>query len=219
MLDPAAASEADRRVPVGRPERSSKAQAGAARGRRGCLGGVSQRGHIRVPDGFGRALLLPRSERAAAGRASRHRDGDRHRHCQGADSRRVRGPVVVPARGRDLDRSCAGVSDQAESSDTFRPSPGVIKVFNLAGGPGIRIDTAAHPGCTISPHYDSLVAKVIAHGSNRDEAVARMRRALQMTVIEGIQTSVPLHLRILDEPDFFEGRLSTAFIGRFALPP
>ena len=107
----------------------------------------------------------------------------------------------------------------AESPDTFRPSPGVVEVFNLAGGPGIRIDTAAHPGCTISPHYDSLVAKVIAHGSNRDEAVARMRRALQMTVIEGIQTSVPLHLRILDEPDFLEGRLSTAFIGRFALPP
>ena len=107
----------------------------------------------------------------------------------------------------------------AESPDTLRPSPGVVEVFSLAGGPGIRVDTAAHPGCTIPPHYDSLVAKVIAHGRNRDEAVARMRRALQMTVIEGIQTSVSLHLRILDDLDFVEGRLSTAFMDRFASPP
>ena len=107
----------------------------------------------------------------------------------------------------------------AESPDTFRPSAGVVEVFSLPGGPGIRVDTAAHPGCTIPPHYDSLVAKVIAHGRDRDEAIVRMRRALQMTVIEGIQTSVPLHLRILDEPDFIAGRLSTAFMDRFAPPP
>ena len=106
----------------------------------------------------------------------------------------------------------------AETPDTFTPSPGVIAVFSLAGGPGIRVDTAAHAGCTISPHYDSLVAKLVAHGKDRDEAVARMRRALQMTVIEGIETSVPLHLRILSEPDFLEGRLSTAFMDRFAPP-
>ena len=104
----------------------------------------------------------------------------------------------------------------AESPDTFRPSPGVVKVFGAPGGPGVRIDTAAHADCTIPPWYDSLVAKVVTHGVDRAEAVARMRRALEMTVIEGIETTVPLHRRILDDPDFRRGRLSTAFMDRFA---
>ncbi len=104
----------------------------------------------------------------------------------------------------------------AESPVTFRPSPGLVKVFSIPGGPGIRIDTAVHADCTIPPHYDSLVAKVIAHGVSRDEALARMRRALGMTVIEGIETTVPVHLKILDDPDFQAGRLSTAFMERFA---
>jgi len=105
----------------------------------------------------------------------------------------------------------------AENPDTFRPSPGVISVFSVPGarGPGLRIDTAVHAGCTVSPYYDSLVAKIIAHGINRDEAVARMRRALRMIVIEGIETSVPLHQRILDDSDFLAGKLSTAFMDRF----
>ena len=104
----------------------------------------------------------------------------------------------------------------AESPVNFRPSPGLVRVFSIPGGPGIRIDTAAHADCSVPPYYDSLVAKVIAHGVDRAEAVARMRRALSMTVIEGIETSVPLHLRILDEPDFRDGKLSTAFMDRFA---
>ena len=104
----------------------------------------------------------------------------------------------------------------AESPETFRPSPGLVSVFSIPGGPGIRIDTAVHADCTIPPHYDSLVAKVIAHGVNREEAIARMRRALEMTVVEGIETSVPLQLKILAEPDFVSGRLSTAFMERFA---
>ena len=104
----------------------------------------------------------------------------------------------------------------AESPVTFRPSPGVVKVFSMPGGPGIRIDTAAHADCTIPPYYDSLVAKVIAHGVDRAEATARMRRALAMTVIDGIETSVPLHLRILAEEDFRNGKLSTAFMDRFS---
>ena len=104
----------------------------------------------------------------------------------------------------------------AESPETFRPSPGVIRVFSMPGGPGVRIDTAAHADCTIPPYYDSLVAKVVTHGVDRAEAMARMRRALRMTVIEGIETTVPLHLRILDDPDFQGGQLSTAFMDRFA---
>ena len=104
----------------------------------------------------------------------------------------------------------------AESPETFRPSPGVVRVFSLPGGPGVRVDTAAHAGCTIPPWYDSLVAKVVAHGVDRAEAVARMRRALDMTVIEGIETTVPLQRRILDDDDFRRGELSTAFMDRFA---
>ena len=107
----------------------------------------------------------------------------------------------------------------AEDPDTFVPSPGVIHVFAVPGGPGVRVDTAAHSDCTISPYYDSLVAKVITHGRDRQEAVARMRRALEMTVIEGIQTSLPMQLKILAEPDFAAGKLSTAFMNRFATTP
>ena len=104
----------------------------------------------------------------------------------------------------------------AESPDTFRPSPGTIRVFSMPGGPGIRVDTAAHTDSTITPFYDSLVAKLVAHGRDRDEAIARMRRALDMTVIEGIETSVPVQQRILSDPDFVKGRLSTRFMERFA---
>jgi acetyl-CoA carboxylase biotin carboxylase subunit len=103
----------------------------------------------------------------------------------------------------------------AEDPETFRPSPGVIHAFSVPGGPGVRIDTCAHTECTIPPYYDSLIAKVIVHGRDRQEAIARMRRTLEMTVIEGISTSIPLHLRLLADPDFQAGRLSTAFMDRF----
>jgi acetyl-CoA carboxylase, biotin carboxylase subunit len=104
----------------------------------------------------------------------------------------------------------------AEDPETFRPSPGVIHAFSVPGGPGVRIDTAAHTDCTIPPFYDSMIAKVIVHGRDRQEAIARMRRTLEMTVIEGIKTSIPLHLKILADPDFQAGRISTAFMERYA---
>jgi acetyl-CoA carboxylase, biotin carboxylase subunit len=103
----------------------------------------------------------------------------------------------------------------AEHPETFAPSPGVIRAFSVPGGPGVRVDTFAHAECTIPPYYDSMIAKIIVHGRDRQEAIARMRRTLEMTVIEGIQTSIPLHLRILSEPDFVAGRLSTSFMERF----
>jgi acetyl-CoA carboxylase, biotin carboxylase subunit len=103
----------------------------------------------------------------------------------------------------------------AESPDTFTPSPGLIHAFSTPGGPGVRVDTFAHSECTISPYYDSLVAKIMAHGRTRDEAIARMRRTLEMTVVEGIQTTIPLHIKIMADPDFQAGRLSTAFMARF----
>jgi len=103
----------------------------------------------------------------------------------------------------------------AEDPETFVPSPGLIRAFSVPGGPGVRIETFAHAECLISPYYDSMIAKIIAHGRDRQEATARMRRALEMTVIEGIKTSIPLHLRILSDPDFIAGRLSTAFMEQF----
>ncbi len=103
----------------------------------------------------------------------------------------------------------------AEDPETFAPSPGVIHAFSVPGGPGVRVDTFAHSECTIPPYYDSMIAKVIAHGRDRQEAIARMRRTLEMTVIEGIRTSIPLHLKILADADFVAGRLSTSFMERY----
>jgi acetyl-CoA carboxylase biotin carboxylase subunit len=103
----------------------------------------------------------------------------------------------------------------AEDPETFVPSPGVIHVFSVPGGPGVRVDTFAHSECTISPYYDSMIAKIVVHGRDRQEAIARMKRTLEMTVIEGIKTTIPLHLRILSDPEFVAGKLSTSFMERF----
>jgi acetyl-CoA carboxylase biotin carboxylase subunit len=103
----------------------------------------------------------------------------------------------------------------AEDPDTFTPSPGVIHAWSVPGGPGVRVDTFVHAECTVSPYYDSLIAKIIVHGRDRAEAIARMRRTLEMTVVEGIKTSIPLHLKVLADPDFAAGRLSTSFMERY----
>src|SRR5262245_50249705 len=102
----------------------------------------------------------------------------------------------------------------AEDPESFVPSPGIIHVFSVPGGPGVRVETAAHSECTVSPYYDSMIAKIIVHGRDRQEAVARMRRTLEMTVVEGIKTTIPLHLKIMSDPDFVAGRLSTSFMDR-----
>ena len=104
----------------------------------------------------------------------------------------------------------------AEDPVTFAPSPGRLTAFHLPGGPGVRVDTAAYQGYVIPPHYDSLIAKLIVRGRDRAEAIARARRALDLFVIEGVKTSIPVHRRILDDPDFLVGRLSTQFMERFA---
>jgi acetyl-CoA carboxylase biotin carboxylase subunit len=102
----------------------------------------------------------------------------------------------------------------AEHPETFVPSPGTITGLNLPGGAGIRVDTAAYQDGVISPYYDSLIAKLIATGSDRAEAIARMQRALGMFVVEGIYTSIPFHQRILKHPDFIAGRIDTGFLSR-----
>jgi acetyl-CoA carboxylase biotin carboxylase subunit len=107
----------------------------------------------------------------------------------------------------------------AECPESFRPCPGLIHAFSLPGGPGIRVDTAAHTECIVSPYYDSMIAKVMAYGRDRQEAINRMRRALELTVIEGIKTSLPLHLKILSDPDFNAGRFNTSFMDRYLNAP
>ncbi|MBP6703410.1 MAG: acetyl-CoA carboxylase biotin carboxylase subunit [Vicinamibacteria bacterium] len=103
----------------------------------------------------------------------------------------------------------------AEDPRTFAPSPGLIKHFWVPGGPGIRVDTFAHEGCEVSPYYDSMVAKLMTFGKDRTEAIARMRRALDTMVVEGIKTSIPLQRQIMDDPDFISGKLDTGFMERF----
>ncbi len=103
----------------------------------------------------------------------------------------------------------------AEDPKTFMPSPGKIEAFHSPGGPGIRIDTAAYAGYTVPPYYDSMIAKVISHGRTRSEAIARMKRALEMFLIEGIKTNIPLHLKILSDEFFIKGDINTHFMEEF----
>jgi len=103
----------------------------------------------------------------------------------------------------------------AEDPFTFVPSPGTIRHFYPPGGPGVRIDTFAHDGCEISPYYDSMIAKLMTHGRDRAEAIARMRRCVEVMVVEGIKTNLALHRRILEDPDFLAGRFDTRFLERF----
>jgi len=107
----------------------------------------------------------------------------------------------------------------AEDPETFVPSAGRITAFQMPGGTGVRVDTAAHADAVISPYYDSLVAKLIVRARDRTEAVARMRRALEMFVIEGIKTSLPLHQRIFADPDFAAGKFDTHFLERLLPVP
>jgi acetyl-CoA carboxylase biotin carboxylase subunit len=103
----------------------------------------------------------------------------------------------------------------AEDPVRFTPSPGKIHTFHPPGGPGIRLDTHAYEDYVVPPHYDSLIAKLLANGRTREEAIARMRRALDFFVIEGIQTTIPFHREILRDPEFVRGNLSTQFLEGF----
>ncbi|MBL0311685.1 MAG: acetyl-CoA carboxylase biotin carboxylase subunit [Holophagaceae bacterium] len=103
----------------------------------------------------------------------------------------------------------------AEDPWKFTPCPGRITALNFPGGPGIRVDTAMYQDAVIPPTYDSMVAKLIAYGNNRTEALARMRRALDTLVIEGVKTTAPLHRKIMDHPDFISGGFSTKWMETF----
>ncbi|NOX20734.1 MAG: acetyl-CoA carboxylase biotin carboxylase subunit [Nitrospirae bacterium] len=103
----------------------------------------------------------------------------------------------------------------AEDPDTFTPSPGKIEFLYVPGGPGIRVDTAAYCGWTVPSHYDSLIAKLIARGPTRDEAIVRLKRALDEFIIEGIRTTIPFHRRVVRSERFRKGRFNTRFLEDF----
>jgi acetyl-CoA carboxylase biotin carboxylase subunit len=120
----------------------------------------------------------------------------------------VREPV--PMRGHAIECRV-----NAEHPEKFTPSAGKITAFNVPGGNGIRVDTAQYSEGIVPPYYDSLIAKVIAHGDDREEAMARMRRALEMFIVEGIHTTIPLHQRIFRDEEFQRGEFDTKFMERF----
>ena len=103
----------------------------------------------------------------------------------------------------------------AENPVTFMPSPGKVTAYHAPGGYGVRVDSHLYQGYTVPSYYDSLVAKLIVHGRDRDECVRRLRRALQEYVIAGIETNIPLHLRLLEEPDFISGNYDIHWLERF----
>jgi len=136
----------------------------------------------------------------------------------------VKGQILIAA-GERLDTVLDGSIEHrghaiecrinAEHPGTFVPSAGKIKVFNTPGGTGVRVDTAAYSEAVIPPYYDSLIAKLITHGKDRGEAISRMARALEMFIVEGIYTTIPLHLKIMADPDFRDGNFDTKFMERF----
>jgi acetyl-CoA carboxylase biotin carboxylase subunit len=103
----------------------------------------------------------------------------------------------------------------AEDPETFAPSPGLVEMFHPPGGLGVRVDSALYAGYRVPPHYDSLIAKLIAYGRTREEAIARMRRALREFVITGVKTTIPLHERILQDPEFIAGDYTIHWLERF----
>lgn len=103
----------------------------------------------------------------------------------------------------------------AEHPEKFTPSAGRIATFHTPGGTGVRVDTAAYAEGVIPPYYDSLIAKLITHGKDRQEAVSRMSRALEMFIVEGIHTTIPLHRRIMQNEDFRAAKFDTKFMERF----
>ncbi len=120
----------------------------------------------------------------------------------------LHGPVVP--RGHAIECRI-----NAEHPEKFTPSAGKITAFNPPGGTGVRIDTAAYAEGVIPPYYDSLIAKLVVRGKDRDEAISRMSRALEMFIVEGIYTTIPLHRKILADPEFRAGNTDTNFIERF----
>jgi acetyl-CoA carboxylase biotin carboxylase subunit len=99
-----------------------------------------------------------------------------------------------------------------DPEDGFAPSPGCIEHLHLPSGFGVRVDTVIHPQYRVTPYYDSMIAKIIVHGRTRNEAIYRMRRALEETLVSGIKTTIPLHYMLMYDPDFISNQFDTGFL-------
>lgn len=97
----------------------------------------------------------------------------------------------------------------------FRPSPGKITNLHLPGGHGVRVDSHVYAGYTIPPNYDSMIAKLIVTGQSREEVITRMKRALQEFVIEGVKTTIPFHIKLMEDEQFKSGHFTTKFLETF----
>jgi acetyl-CoA carboxylase biotin carboxylase subunit len=130
---------------------------------------------------------------------------------------RIAGGAPLDLRQPDLDFYGHAIECRinAEHPETFTPSPGKITAYHAPGGLGVRIDSALYQGYSVPPHYDSLVSKLIVHGHNRNEAIMRLRRALEEYVIIGIETTIPLHQRIALAPDFIDGTYDIHWLEKF----
>ena len=129
----------------------------------------------------------------------------------------IRIAADLPLSIRQEDVEIRGVSIECRINaenprEGFRPSPGQVSGLHIPGGPGVRVDTALYPGCTISPHYDSMIAKLIVHGHTRSDAIRRMRRVLEEFLIQGVDTNVELQYLILHHKDFVKGQFDTGFM-------
>jgi acetyl-CoA carboxylase biotin carboxylase subunit len=103
----------------------------------------------------------------------------------------------------------------AEHPETFRPSPGLVRDYHAPGGLGVRVDSALYAGYRVPPHYDSLIAKLIVQGQTRNECLMRLRRALEEFVVEGIDTTIPLHQRLVSAADFIDGDYNIRWLENF----
>jgi len=104
--------------------------------------------------------------------------------------------------------------NEEDPNQNFQPSPGLITAYHPPGGPGVRVDTHVYAGYTVPPYYDSLLAKVIVHGNDREEALTRMGQALDSFILEGVTTTIPFLARVIRHPDFAAGNVDTRFLER-----
>ncbi len=128
----------------------------------------------------------------------------------------------IPITGKNYYPKLHSIECRINAEDPFndfRPSPGKITSFHAPGGHGVRIDTHAYAGYTISPYYDSMIAKLIVTAQTREEAIAKMKRALDEFVIEGVKTTIPFHRQLMDDPRFLSGDYTTKFLEEFELKP
>jgi len=128
----------------------------------------------------------------------------------------------IPITGKNYYPKLHSIECRINAEDPyndFRPSPGKITSLHIPGGHGIRVDTHVYAGYVIPPFYDSMIAKLITTAQTREEAIKKMKRALEEFVVEGVKTTIPFHLQLMDNPDFISGNYTTKFLEDFKLKP